>query len=633
MMRMKSDAAIKLINDGYDGFYSAGLTMLGNATMGRFESVKCDERYTLLQSKQDMLDLEVFHGVNERTGATEVVTKLTNASKDPATIELLTSFLLQDIKADKIYRIMTFWSAEGRLRVDRVEDINMEASWNSWAYRVEKFGNVGSMPVRKYFPFIAVEDSTTGHFTAVSLHSPASWQIEIICRHEGLLTLAGGIADYDFGHWMKCLMPGESITAPMAVMAEGNSLEEVCDKLVKSQKTDISNVDDSMGVVFNEYCTTWGNPTSENIKKICDKLKGKGIQYLVMDSGWYGHNDGYWFDYTGYWEVNKERFPNGLKEVADYIKAAGMIPGIWFEPEVVSGKCPIYNEPDMLLTKYKTPLTVGNRRFLDFTKEEVVRHLDETLIAILKDNGYGYIKVDYNDNIGIGCDGPEVMGENLRRQMLAVQDFYRHMKESVPGLVIEMCSSGGHRLEPTWLSLASMASFSDAHEIVSLPLIAANQHRLVEPKQNQIWAVMRKDDTEERIYFSLCATMLGRMGLSGDIYDLSDRQWELLDEGMAFYKKVSDIIRDGYTCVLSSDVKRYNDPKGGQLVIRTIDNKGLLIYHRFGDSVSLWDYARSQNIELPMNVRDMENTGKSADVSVYGRADRDFSAVAMMFGL
>ncbi len=110
------------------------------------------------------------------------------------------------------------------------------------------------------------------------------------------------------------------------------------------------------------------------------------------------------------------------------------------------------------------PLTVGNVHFLDMEDPWVDAHLTKYVIDNLKENDFGYIKIDYNDTMGIGCDGPEGMGENLRNKVLATQKFFRKMKKEIPDLVIESCSSGGHRLEPSFMELASMASFSDAHE-------------------------------------------------------------------------------------------------------------------------------------------------------------------------
>ena len=618
-MNIKSLAQCKFTGDEYCGFYSCGLTMLDNSSMRRFNNTYESGSQTTLTS-DDGLKLTVSYEKSPYSDATEVITSFENGSGAQVTLEMLTSFLLPEVKADKIHRILSFWSAEGHVKTDDLAELNMEHSWNNMAFRVEKFGNVGSMPVRKYFPFVALEDSETHSFTAVQLYSPASWQIELTVRAGDVVRLSGGIADRDFGQWTKTVKPGETFVAPKAVVATGSSLEEVCDKLVKAQHPDISPIDNQMGITFNEYCATWGNPTIDNLKRLADKIAGKGIQFLVMDSGWYS-DCGNWWEYRGDWSINKNRFPNGLRELTDYIREKGMIPGIWFEFEVASPKSGVYDNPEHFVKKDGVPLTIGGAKFWDMEDPYVDAYLDRYVIGNLKDNGFGYIKVDYNDTMGMGCDGPEGPGENLRKKVLATQEYFKKMRRELPNLVIENCSSGGHRLEPSFMELASQASFSDAHEISSLPLIAANLHRVIRPEQSQIWAVMRAADTDSRIYYSLCATFLGRMGLSGDVYDLSDHQWALLDEGMAFYREAAPIIKDGYTFFNCADAKSYNNPTGSQLVLRVFEDKVLCVYHRFADSVDLDSFAKEHGINISAHRPLMH----------YGNASEDFSAEAYIF--
>ena len=619
--KMKSSAEVKIIGEQYCGSYTCGLTMLGSGSMEGFEAVTESDDVTVLK-RPDGLELNIENKKSTLSDATEVTTIVQNGGKEPLSMEMLTSVLLKDIKADRIHRLLSFWSAEGKHKVDTIKDLDLEHSWSGHGVRVLKFGNLGTMPVRSFFPFVAVEDSNNGTFTAVMLYAPSSWQMEVLVKEGDVVSISGGLADRDFGHWTKKLMPGESYVAPKALFAVGNSLEDVCDKLVKAQNPDISPADNHMGIVFNEYCTTWGNPTIDNLKKLADKIAGKGIQYLVMDSGWYGKcgEEGYWWDYRGDWSINKKRFPNGLKELSDYIRDKGMIPGIWFEFENTSQKAPSFYENDHLVKKDGVPLTVGNVHFLDMEDSWVKEHLKQNVINTLKDNNFGYIKVDYNDTMGMGCDGPEGMGENLRQKVLATQSFFKEMKREIPDLVIENCSSGGHRLEPSFMELASMASFSDAHECLSLPIIAANVQRVIKPSQSQIWAVMRAKDSDERLWYSICATFLGRMGLSGDVYDLSDHQWDILDKGMDFYRKVSDIIRDGKTTVISCSADSYNEPAGSQLVIRELGNKALIVYHRFEKSNDLEKYAAEQEIDI----------NSYTVLEKYGEAKTDFSAEALL---
>ena len=610
---MKLFTELKLTGDAYPGGFSTGLSMHGSATMDRFVLRCGNEDLTEGTAEYESSDgLKLILSKTADGKAFRVKTTIINGSDHEICMELLTSFALDGIQADKVHRLQSFWSAEGKLRTETVDDIHLEPSWAHFGMRVEKFGNTGSMPVRKYFPFLALEDSESGTFTAFQLCIASTWQMEIISEKEDTLTVTGGIGDRDFGHWMKTLAPGESFETPEALITTGSSLYEVCDTLVKAQHPLISPVDDDMGIMFNEYCATWGDPSYDKMAAFCEKLEGKGIKFFVIDSGWYGADK--WWESIGDWEVNEDKFPGGMKPVADLIRSKGMIPGIWFEMEALAPSCKHYNEKEHLLCKDGVPLTVGTRRFWDMEDPWVIQYLSEKVIGLLKTSGFGYVKLDYNDTVGIGCDGCESLGEGLRRKVKATQDFFKKIREEIPGIVIENCSSGGHRLEPSMMSLCSQASFSDAHETPSIPLIAANMHRVIRPDQCQIWAVLRASDTRRRIEYSLIATLFGRMCMSGDISDLSDEQWKAVDEGMAFYRKCTDVIKYGKTVLIDQPDTKFNALKGQQLLIREYNGTRLAILHRFEDSVFL--------------EPDMDGCELIAE---YGSGDSDLSAKAWLY--
>ena len=46
------------------------------------------------------------------------------------------------------------------------------------------------------------------------------------------------------------------------------------------------------------------------------------------------HEERGWWDSAGDWKPSSSRFPGGLSEVLEHIRAAGMVPGLWLEPEV-----------------------------------------------------------------------------------------------------------------------------------------------------------------------------------------------------------------------------------------------------------------------------------------------------------
>ncbi len=568
----------RLKGDNYFDSFGNGLTLSRSESVQKMEKVSENEQETLFKGCKGH-EIKVAH--IKRDGITEIRTVFENKTDAPARLELLSSFAIKGIKADRIHRAASFWSAEGKLLSQDITDLDMEISWAKHGIRIEKYGQLGSMPVRKYFPFLALEDTETGHFIAVQLYIASSWQIEILNK-EGELFVQGGIADRDFGSWFKDIAPGESFEAPRAVVAEGSSLYEVCDKLVKAQHPRIAKNDEDMPIIFNEWCTSWGSPSFEMLEKIAKRLEGSGVRYLVIDDGWYKHNpDDDWYTTTGDWNQCKAFYPNGIREAADMIRSHGLIPGIWFEYENVGTTSKASLEYDHLQKRDGDVVTVGARRFWDMRQDWVREYLDRKVIELLKEGDFGYLKVDYNENYGAGVDGAESYGEAVRQSVVASQDYFRHITEELPELVIENCSSGGHRLEPSMMELVSMASFSDAHEAKSIPLIAANLHRLIRPEQSQIWAVLRAKDDIHRLNYTLSSTFLGRLCLSGDIFDLSDEQWDRALEAIEYYEKIKHIIKDGYTCAIDTNVKDYSRPMGYQAVLRTLGKEALLIVHTF----------------------------------------------------
>ena len=601
---------MKLRKDYYNSHYTTGMTFYDSETTRNLKEVSRDEGKTVYQGPRG--SKAVLY--TENKGAVTVTHTAFTAGEDE-TIEMISSVALSGIKCDRVHRLRSFWSAEGRLVTQKITDLGLEPSWCDNGVRAEKFGTRGSLPVREYFPFVALEDSATGTFTAVMLYEPATWQMELVCQksHKGI-TVLGGLGDADFGHWTKDLKAGETFTTRRAMVAQGKSLLEVCDKLVKAQTPAISPVDDHMGIMFNEYCTTWGNPKHENIVKIADQLEGKGCQFLVIDCGWYDSGDNWWHT-IGDWEPDPTMFPEGIKATADYIRSKGMIPGIWFELENVGRTAKAFHMEDHLLKRDGQVLTVENRRFWDMADPWVVDYLSERVIGLLKEGGFGYLKVDYNESIGVGCDGYESLGEGLRKRLEGTQAFFRKIREEIPGIVIENCASGGHRLEPSMMELVSQASFSDAHECASIPVIAANLHRAIRPDQSQIWAVIHKEDSNERLTYSMVNTFLGRMCLSGDILELSQEQWKIIEDGMVFYEKVADIIKEGITTTLHQTVDSYNDLTGEQLVVREYGNRAMAVAHRFGNSK-----------EIDFSVMDGWK-----EVASYGELSGDFTAKAVLY--
>jgi alpha-galactosidase len=528
-----------------------------------------------------------------------ISTTFRNESSQAVTLELLTSFVLggitpfaPDDAPDRLllHRFRASWAMEGRLDTQSLEQLGLERSWTGHGVRSERYGEVGSMPNNGFFPFIAAEDHKAGVVWGAQLAWAGSWEMEAY-RRDDCLSLSGGLADREFGHWCKTLQPGEAFSAPQAILSTvAGELDDLCQRLTSAQDRAAENVpaaEADLPVMFNEWCTSWGRPTHENMVRLADRLKGSPIRYLVIDAGWYAPLGGEWATAQGDWVPNPTHYPQGLAATTEAIRQRGLIPGLWFEMEVTGESAAAYQLTDHLLKRDGQVYTAGGRRFWDMNDPWVIDYLSQRVIGLLRETGMGYLKVDYNETLGMGVDGGESLGEGLRLQTEGTYRFFERIRQELPDLVIENCSSGGHRLEPSMMSRCAMGSFSDAHETREIPIIAANLQRLILPRQSQIWAVLRKTDDDARLRYLLAATFLGRMCLSGDANDLSEQQWGLALEAQTLYQHSAPIIKHGRSYRYGPTVTSYRHPRGWQAVLRVSagGRQALAVAHSFGADV------------------------------------------------
>ena len=166
----------RLRGDRYSDAFGNGLTLASGESTRDMTKISEDADVTAFQGKKGQI-LRVYH---EKQGdAVLCWTVFENPTEEPVTLELISSFAIRGLKADRMHRATSYWSAEGKLLSQELTDLNMEPSWSNHGVRLEKFGQIGSMPVRKWFPFVALEDTETGHFVGVQLGCASSWQMEV----------------------------------------------------------------------------------------------------------------------------------------------------------------------------------------------------------------------------------------------------------------------------------------------------------------------------------------------------------------------------------------------------------------------------------------------------------------------
>lgn len=181
----------------------------------------------------------------------------------------------------------------------------------------------------------------------------------------------------------------------------------------------------------------------ENQKLFIDRYLAEGIKldYWWMDAGWYRNRTGW--PNTGTWEVDKARFPRGLRAISDHAHARGVKVLLWFEPErVTAGTWLDEHHPEWLLSgpgKHKL-LNLGNHAARDW----VIDMVDSTLTREAVD----LYRQDFNmDPLEYWRrnDPEDRQGITEIKHVTGLLHFWDELRRRHPGMVIDTCASGGRR--------------------------------------------------------------------------------------------------------------------------------------------------------------------------------------------
>jgi alpha-galactosidase len=524
------------------------------------------------------LHAEVFYrslAADAQGGALRSWVRLENRGPRPVTVESLTSFLYgglgtgptpDDVADLDILWAENDWMAEGRwqrrpLR-HALPDLNRRAlSADPRGY----FGltSTGSWSSGRYLPAGAVVNRRTGHAWAWQIEHNGGWHWQVgECTHRsatqgsgphGRHAAAGAVAGAYLSllgpagnehHWQVTLDPGEAFTTvPASVAVSTGGFDGAVAGLTAARRAIRRPHDDGrrLPVIFNDYMNTlMGNPTTERLLPLIAAAAQVGAEYFCIDSGWYAEIDQNWWDTVGAWRPSPTRFPGGIAGVLDYIAAAGMVPGLWLEPEVVGVNSEVARQlPADAFFQRAGQLVVEHGRYhLDLRHPAAVKHLDQVVDFLVGDLGVGYLKLDYNIAVAPGPDtGGLSAGAGLLAANRAQLDWLDAVLDRHPGLVIENCSSGGMRTDYALLSRLQLQSTSDQQDHLRYPPIAAAAPAAIAPEQAAVWSYPQPGFTDDEIAFTMASAMLGRVHLSGHLDQMSPGQRDLVAAAVRVYRE------------------------------------------------------------------------------------------------
>lgn len=309
------------------------------------------------------------------------------------------------------------------------------------------------------FPFFNIE-MPGGQGVIVAVGWTGKWYADIVQKDEKSLTLKSGMERIQLG-----LLPNEEIRTPKICllfwkgedrMVGHNQFRQFI--LVQhSRKTDGSFAKYPLSGSFDygdpAPCGEYECLTEEFAIALVKRYQQFKVlpELFWLDAGWYtgcgiNKENGSWWQNVGNWTVDKERFPDGLRSVADAVHETGAKFMVWFEPERVRPGTQIDVEhPEWLI---KIP---GRDDLLfDLGNLEARAWLTDYISDFIRKQGIDYYRQDFNfDPMSYwkAKDEPGRVGISEIRHIEGLYAYWDSLLVRFPNLLIDNCASGGRRID------------------------------------------------------------------------------------------------------------------------------------------------------------------------------------------
>jgi alpha-galactosidase len=274
------------------------------------------------------------------------------------------------------------------------------------------------------------------------------------------------------------LHPGEEIRTPRIVLmpwqgGDWMSAQNQWRRVMLAHYTVQEHGDSLLGPISYG---TWGADTAAHKLAQIDLVKREHLPFdnYWIDASWYdkcmGHDMGAdpkgpepFYRGRGSWVINKANYPDGLKPISDAAHDAGMKFLLWFEPEEGDpGTIWRTQHPDWY---FDPPSGANDHTSVLKLGDPVVRAaVTDEIDKIITENGVDWYRQDGNFDphaTWASHDAPDRVGMNEIAHITGMYAFWDELKRRHPQLLIDICASGGQRLDIETLSRSTPLWRSD----------------------------------------------------------------------------------------------------------------------------------------------------------------------------
>jgi alpha-galactosidase len=202
--------------------------------------------------------------------------------------------------------------------------------------------------------------------------------------------------DYAFRVWLN---PGETFESTWvftSLFRNSNPREiiegDIANFVRKYMGIRLAQIPKRPTFVYNTWEPFRRGVNEKLIMELADAATACGVEEFIIDDGWQiGLGD---------WEIDYEKFPNGLKPVFDYIKSKGMKPGLWLSMGAASSNSKVYKEHPEWFVKYRDGKNVNLHTNSSHVKSacftsEWKDYIKTKILRLVKEHGLEYVKLDF----------------------------------------------------------------------------------------------------------------------------------------------------------------------------------------------------------------------------------------------
>ncbi len=407
------------------------------------------------------------------------------------------------------------------------------------------------------------EDQGDTYFGALAWSG--SWQISIEQDALQQVHITGGMNAFDFSYHLKKDSRFETPEFDAGFSHQGlGGASRLMHRFEMNSVVPNAPNERLRPVLYNSWEATAFNLNEEGQVALAEKAASIGAERFVMDDGWFGARNN---DHAGLgdWEVNRQKFPNGLKPLIDKVHSLGMQFGIWVEPEMVNADSDLYRKhPDWVLNFTGRPRSERHNRHqmvLNLARPDVRAYVMGVLNKLLDENQIDFLKWDYNRN----WSEPGWPAVPIADQKNVYYDFTMNyysvlaeMKAKHPKVELETCSGGGGRVDLGVLRYADQAWPSDNTDPYDRLTIQNGFSYAYSPGLMMAWVTDSPTWVNNRtvsLEYRFLSSMQGSLGIGVNLNKFSPEEFAESKKFIEEYKTIRETVQRGslYRLILPTE--------------------------------------------------------------------------------